>query len=487
MSDEVFRLYLAEGSKAYQKTIFDIVKIFAPHFEWAETPSDGAIIAISEKSVGFEVNFAGNAYHVVGEDSSHNDQRRALKVLLYQLFQKHLQAPKSHWGILTGLRPTKVVHRFWDEGQNAEQIKERLVKDFLVDEEKADLLIQVTDLQRPYLSTNTEAERKVSIYVGIPFCPTKCLYCSFPSFTLPKPQLLECYQTNLLREIGAVGGKLREQGFQVETVYVGGGTPTTLSAEQLQRLLEGIWQAFGQDGLKEFTVEAGRPDTITREKLQVLHQWSVDRISINPQTMWEPTLEVIGRKHTVADILEQFNQAKAIGFKAINMDLIIGLPWERAEHFQYTLEQIDKLQPENLTVHTLALKRASRLHLEQQELENDEAAVEEMHNVLQKWLPHTRYQPYYLYRQKQMIAQLENVGYCLPGLESLYNIQMMEERQHIIGIGVGSASKYIHTADWTLDSTFNPKDLLLYNERIEEIIAKKMTKIADLGSSYERN
>lgn len=485
MSAELFQLYLPPESKAYQRSIFDVVRIFCPQFTWAKEAEGHPYIQVIEGPEGrLQLNYNGTIYPVFSSSLQPNEQKRALKTALYQICRQQFQAAESHWGILTGIRPTKVVHRFWEAGLSAEAIIKRLINDYLLDQEKAELLLEVTQLQRPYLHTTEEARRLVSIYVGIPFCPTKCLYCSFPSFTLPRPQLLEDYLHNLEREITAVGQLLKEQGYQIETIYIGGGTPTTLSTAQLDQLLAVIWQSLGSKGFREFTVEAGRPDTITAEKLQTLRKWSVGRISINPQTMWEPTLERIGRKHTVSDILEKYDMARAAGFEAINMDLIIGLPQERLEQFQYTLEQISHLQPENLTVHTLALKRASRLKLEQQEVQSDEKAAEDMHRYLTQWLSHQAYTPYYLYRQKQMIAQLENVGYTLRGHESLYNIQMMEERQHIIGLGVGSASKYIHPDDWTLDTVNNPKDLLLYNERIEEIIQKKKAKLMALSADF---
>lgn len=481
MSAEGFKLYLPIESKNYQRVIFDVVRIFCPHFVWAQEAEGYPYIRVIEGPDGrLMLDFNGTIYPITCPSLEPNEQKRALKAALYQICRQTFQAADSHWGILTGIRPTKVVHRFWDAGLTEGEIIRRLTNDYLVDQEKADLLVEVTQRQRPYLHSAEIARRLVSIYISIPFCPTKCLYCSFPSFTLPRPQLLETYLQNLELEIAAVGQMLQEQGYQVETVYMGGGTPTTLSADQLDHLLAAIWQFLGQNGFAEFTVEAGRPDTITYAKLHILRKWSVNRISINPQTMWEPTLSLIGRKHTVEDILEKYQMARETGFEAINMDLIIGLPQEQLEQFQYTLEQIHALQPENLTVHTLAVKRASRLKMEQQDIKSDETAVETMHCYLKKWLKHEVYEPYYLYRQKQMVAQLENVGYTLKGHESLYNIQMMEERQHIIGLGVGAASKYIHPADWTLDTVNNPKDLLLYNERIAEIIQKKKAKLTAL-------
>ncbi len=236
--------------------------------------------------------------------------------------------------------------------------------------------------------------------------------------------------------------------------------------------MEGVQLHFHPDRLAEFTVEAGRPDTITSEKLQLLHDFGVGRISINPQSFSQRTLERIGRRHTVQEIFDVYALAREVGFDSINMDLITGLPGEQAEDFCHSLQQIARLQPENLTVHTLAVKRTAALRT--MELESQSTVVQEMEQQLQQWLKGQAYVPYYLYRQKHMIGDQENVGYCLPGKESLYNIQMMEERQTILGLGVGSTSKFVNPADWTLHQVSNPKDLYYYNERIAELIEKKL-------------
>ena len=292
------------------------------------------------------------------------------------------------------------------------------------------------------------------------------------SFCLPKAPLQETYLTNLLSECQVIGTWLETHAISVQTLYIGGGTPTSLSAFQLERLLEGVQLHFHPDRLAEFTVEAGRPDTITSEKLQLLYDFGVGRISINPQSFSQRTLERIGRRHTVQEIFDVYALAREVGFDSINMDLITGLPGEQAEDFCHSLQQIARLQPENLTVHTLAVKRTAALRT--MELESQSTVVQEMEQQLQQWLKGQAYVPYYLYRQKHMIGDQENVGYCLPGKESLYNIQMMEERQTILGLGVGSTSKFVNPADWTLHQVSNPKDLYYYNERIAELIEKKL-------------
>ncbi|MBQ2035672.1 MAG: coproporphyrinogen dehydrogenase HemZ, partial [Peptococcaceae bacterium] len=307
-------------------------------------------------------------------------------------------------------------------------------------------------------------------------------YCYFPAFSLPKPKLQEEYLTNLLRECQAVGEALKNSGRQIQTVYIGGGTPTSLSEPQLARLLEGVQRYLGGESLAEFTVEAGRPDTITREKLQILHDYKAGRISINPQSFLQKTLDAIGRRHSVDAIYEVYDMARQVGFDSINMDLITGLTGETEDDFAYSLEQIARLKPENVTVHTLAIKRTARLALNQFS-DAQSRIVEAMHKRMNQWLGGTGYVPYYLYRQKHMIGDQENTGYCLPGKESLYNILMMEERQTIFGLGVGSTSKYVNTADWTLTQSSNPKDLIFYNQRIDEIIDKKIEKIREMGKT----
>lgn len=482
MSAEGFQqIYLSPKNKPYQRILLDVLRIFRPDFQWAKQAENYPYIDVLEDASGrLSLDFNGHIYPVDCQSLQANEQKRALKVALYTICRQIYQAPDNPWGILTNIRPTKIVHRFFDRGLTAEDINRRLTEDFLLSPQKAALLLQVSESERCYLHTAEEAKRLVSVYISIPFCPTKCLYCSFPSFTIPKPKLLEDYLAKLHQEITVVGDLLKNQGYQVESVYIGGGTPTVLNAKQLDNLLQSIWQAFGQKGFREFSVEAGRPDTIDREKLRVLRENLVGRISINPQTMWEPTLGLIGRHHTTADVLEKYQLAREAGFAVINMDLILGLPQENLVQLQYTLAKIHDLQPENLTIHTLAQKRASRLTMEKQSVQNDNTTVQAMADYVWEWLAGEKYTPYYLYRQKQMIAPLENIGYTLPGYASLYNIQMMEERQHILGLGVGAASKYIHVDDWTLETVNNPKDVLLYLERIDEIIGKKIAKLQAL-------
>ncbi len=466
------QFYFIAEEDTYRETILDVIRIFEPAFQWAahEQAGEPLRLACGAEEWTVQIGRQTVCFSVKGLDE--NQRRRLLKQQIYLVLCEQGQTQVHPWGIVTGVRPTKIARRYRERGLSSAATKQTLQKEYLLSEEKADLLLEVIERQRPFLPTKQEATQGVSVYLSIPFCPTRCAYCSFPSFCLPKAPLQETYLTNLLSECQVIGTWLEAHAISVQTLYIGGGTPTSLSAFQLERLLEGVQLHFHPDRLAEFTVEAGRPDTITSEKLQLLYDFGVGRISINPQSFSQRTLERIGRRHTVQEIFDVYALAREVGFDSINMDLITGLPGEQAEDFCHSLQQIARLQPENLTVHTLAVKRTAALRT--MELESQSTVVQEMEQQLQQWLKGQAYVPYYLYRQKHMIGDQENVGYCLPGKESLYNIQMMEERQTILGLGVGSTSKFVNPADWTLHQVSNPKDLYYYNERIAELIEKKL-------------
>lgn len=471
---------LQPDSAAYRQGIFDVIRIFEPAFEWSEPGEAVNEISVICNPRQWIVGIGHDQITFSVENLDENQCRKQLKQKVYQYFLA--QYGGAHpWGIMTGIRPTKIVHRYRDAGLTGEALKQTILEEYFIDEEKADLLVEVTERQRPMLHTPEEAKHTVSIYLSIPFCPTRCSYCSFPAFCLPKPQLQAQYLENLIAECKAVGEALEHHNVQIQTVYIGGGTPSSLSASQMDQLLHGVRTHLGKN-LKEFTVEAGRPDTITQEKLQLMHDYGVGRISINPQTFSQQSLNRIGRKHTVDDIFNVYQIARQIGFDSINMDLIAGLPEETVADFEHSLMQISRLKPENVTVHTLAIKRTAKL--ERTQFDDAQAnIVKDMYATLHQWLKQEAYVPYYLYRQKQMIGDMENTGYCLPGKESLYNIQMMEERQTIFGLGVGSSSKYVNPSDWTLIQNNNPKDLFFYHERIHDIIAKKIAYISNAFSN----
>ena len=447
---------------------------------------------IEERQNGIEVNirlqsWQGKVWESKEQDkeildSRYNSEdwprrcRERIRLAVLKLLSQIFSLPERPWGILMGVRPTKVVHRLLDKGFTSEEILPRLQENYGLSWEKAQLVSQVAASQRPFLLSPREAKQKISIYVGIPFCPTRCLYCSFPAYSLEKNKnLVEPFFRALLREVEALGAFVQANELEVETVYLGGGTPTSLAAKQLEELLRYLNNYFSANQSREFTVEAGRPDTIDQEKLQVMFQAGVNRLSINPQSMNDKTLETIGRQHSVKDVWQAFQGAKELGFPIINMDIILGLPGEGLEEVRQTLEQIKKLRPENLTCHTMAIKRASLLkeRLSAIQLASEEQ-VEAMLDLVDKSTQEMGLLPYYLYRQRYILGNLENVGYTMPGQESIYNIQMMEERQTVIALGGGSVSKLIYPPQWKVERHFNPKCPRTYAEQIEGIIKEKL-------------
>lgn len=407
-----------------------------------------------------------------------NQLKRLVKLAVFRVLAE-CTGKRPPWGILTGIRPTKVVHRLLDAGWQAEEIRRHLVEDYELNLDKADLLLAVTGRHRCYLPDAAKALQQISIYIGIPFCPTRCAYCSFPAYPLGRwGHLVEGFLTALLKEIEVLGEKAKAEGFGIQTIYIGGGTPTSLNDVQLERLLKAVRKAFITDAEAEYTLEAGRPDTITGSKLELAKKYGVNRVSINPQSMNQHTLRAIGRDHTPGEIVAAVQAARDAGINLINMDLIAGLPGETPEDFRHTLETVAGINPENLTVHTLAVKRASSIkeNREQYPLPGEEE-VRTMLDMAQKAAAAMEMHPYYMYRQKQMVGLLENIGYARKGCECLYNIQIIEERQTVLALGAGAGSKFVRPADWTLDSIYNPKDPQNYIERIDELIARKVDKL----------
>lgn len=376
------------------------------------------------------------------------------------------------WGTLTGVRPVKQVLERMEAGESKESIDTFLQQEYYCSEEKRALSLAVAKKEKELLE-KIDYKNSYSLYLGIPFCPTTCLYCSFTSYPLSKfGQQTGAYVEALKREIEA-GAKLMSHK-RLATVYFGGGTPTALSAEELRDVIRTVKDFFPVEQAAEWTVEAGRPDSITTEKLQMLYEEQVSRISINPQTMNQKTLDVIGRCHTTEDICNAYEEARRIGFDNINMDLIIGLTGENAEDVEETLRQIGKMSPDSVTVHTLALKRAARLNIEREQYEGKEAVqVGDMLAASVRFAKENGYAPYYLYRQKNMEENLENVGYARPGKEGLYNILIMEEKHSILAFGAGGATKLVLSDGERIERSENVKSLKDYLERTDEMIARK--------------
>lgn len=359
--------------------------------------------------------------------------------MLYQILSE-ITGLRSPWGLLTGIRPIKKLQPLLRAGNSKEKIIQMLSERYWVSPEKLELVYQTAMVQEPLLTRTPK--RTVSLYVSIPFCPTRCSYCSFVSHSVEQARsLIPDYVKYLCRELAVWGDLVQSLGLTIDTVYFGGGTPTAISTDQLEQVLEAVETHFDLSYLREYCVEAGRPDTITLEKMQMLRAHHVNRISVNPQTMQDAVLETIGRKHTTAQTVEAFRIARMAGFDNINMDLIAGLPGDTPEGFHDTLDQILGLQPDSITVHALTLKRAANLFA---------TGATQVHNPVAQMveesihrLPTNGYAPYYMYRQKNTIDNQENVGYARPGKESLYNILIMDETQCIIGAGCGASTKIV--------------------------------------------
>lgn len=362
----------------------------------------------------------------------------------------------SPWGTLTGIRPVKKAIMLFENTNSEEKTKRTLTENYLVSDNKADVSLSVMRAEKDLvkrLEDNT-----VSLYISIPFCPTRCKYCSFVSQSIERAQkLLPAYTDCLCEELKLLGEMLKRTGKRVLTAYMGGGTPTTLSAEQLGQVLSAVRDSFDLSALREFTVEAGRPDTITAEKLNVLSSFNIDRISINPQTMNDKTLERIGRKHTSEQLYNAYDLARKAGFSNINMDLIAGLEGETLGDFEYTLSKVLDMAPDSVTVHALAIKRAAALSAFGESALEGGAEATKMVELSQTALPQAGYRPYYLYRQKNMIGNLENVGYAKKGKECLYNVFIMGEYQTIAAAGAGAVGKYVDAQSGRIERIFNFK------------------------------
>lgn len=408
---------------------------------------------------------------------SKKELHEAFKCTLYTKLSAQLNKTLP-WGYLTGVRPSKIAYTLLEKGADREQILEAFTKKHLVSEKKAQLALQVAQTEKSILE-KMDYKNGYSLYIGIPFCPTTCLYCSFTSYSLAAYQSkVQPYLEALLKEMKYVSEAMR--GRRLDTVYFGGGTPTTLSAGQLDMLLTELERQFDLSACRELTVEAGRPDSITYEKLCVLKAHDVDRISINPQTMNQQTLDLIGRRHTVEQIEEAFALAGKAGLDNINMDMILGLPGENKEMVQHTLEKIKALAPESLTVHSLAIKRAAALNIWREkylDLQMDNS--DEIVSMAADYAHQMGHQPYYMYRQKNMAGNFENVGYSKPGLECIYNILIMEEKQTIIAMGAGASTKIVFQNETEggqagrIERIENVKDVTNYIQRIDEMIERK--------------
>lgn len=408
--------------------------------------------------------------HICVEGMERKLVKNQLKQLIYRMISEYT-GKSLPWGTLTGIRPTKIPMAMLEQGSSNVEIAQYMRSTYLCSREKTALAVSIANQEKAILK-GVDYLQGYSLYVGIPFCPSICLYCSFSSSPIKQwEKRVDEYLEALFKELRFLGDAYGYR--RLDTIYVGGGTPTTLTADQLERLMNCIEENFSYENLKELTVEAGRPDSVTPEKFQVLKKHGVTRVSVNPQTMNQKTLDVIGRKHTVEQTKEAFLMARKAGFDNINMDLIVGLPGETIEEVRHTMEELRTLDPDSITIHSLAIKRAARLALfrekyQEMGLENSQ---EIMDLTYRSCVEQGAY-PYYMYRQKNMAGNFENVGYAKTGKAGLYNILMMEERQTILAAGAGGAAKFVFSPD-RIERVENVKDVAQYISRIDEMIERK--------------
>ena len=401
-------------------------------------------------------------------------RRQLLQQSLYKAALEHLPVTPP-WGALAGVRPTKLTTKHLLAGGTEQSARALLKNTYYVTPPRQELALSCS--KSTVKAANLLQEQDLSLYIGIPFCPTRCAYCSFVSRTVGKnTSLMEPYLQTLLKELEVTGRLLKESGKTVRTVYIGGGTPTTLTDEQLQLLMAGIRTHIDLSRCIEFTVEGGRPDTLTAQKLQTIRRMGADRMSINPQTMIDSVLRASGRPHSADDVEKRYFEAVEAGFKAINMDLIAGLPTDTVEGFCASLDRVAALNPANITVHTLALKKGADLFEKRENLPNHEE-VSRMVEYANTRLAALGYKPYYLYRQKYMSGSFENVGWSRDGLDCLYNIYMMEEVHTIISLGGGGMNK-VNLPDGTLQRFHNPKFPEQYIEQANSVLAQKQELFA---------
>jgi coproporphyrinogen dehydrogenase HemZ len=474
-----FKIYL--NDMKYRFDVYHIVNVFYGNeiLEFTNEQECSLHIEINADHIIINGNFKAFSKDV------HSTVKEELKKAVFEYLAKETEI-KHPWGILNGIRPSKIALELINEGKSNDEIISFFYEHFYASREKAELCIQIAALEKKFVNSESH---KISVYIGMPFCPTRCIYCSFTSNTIAKcSKLIEPYIAALKCEIRAVTDYIKKSNLKLQCVYFGGGTPTSINDTQFEDLMNFIYKTLVLDSdIEEFTVECGRPDSITANKLEAMKKNKVDRISINPQTMNDNTLKLIGRTHSVSEVIRKFELARSIGFDNINMDIIVGLPWERTLQIQNTCHEIEKLSPDSITVHGLSIKRGSQLHEEMLKNKLIKIAPQsELINMYQQ----TSYlakklnmHPYYMYRQKNMVGNMENVGYCTDYKEGIYNIQMIEERQSIVACGAGAVSKIVFLKENRFERQFNVKDVREYINRVDEMIEKKCKLLDTLYST----
>ena len=471
------------NQKEFEYDAYTLLKAFFPkeevqmfYVQEEEVPADLEYLISIEYGEQVHIRIQWGDTLLEGQETYEQTEDRKirknkLKQVLYKLLSQ-LTGQTLPWGNLTGIRPTKIAMGLIESGMSNIQTAEYMRNTYFTSKEKTALAITIANRERELLK-DIDYEKGYSLNVGIPFCPSICLYCSFSSSPLQRwKDQVDAYLDALLKELDFISEAMKDR--TLDTIYIGGGTPTTLEPEQLERLLEHINARFPVYQVKEYTVEAGRPDSITREKLQAIRKFPVTRISVNPQTMNEGTLELIGRRHTVEDTRHAFALARECGFDNINMDIIVGLPGEQKEDVGHTLEEIKKLDPDSLTVHSLAVKRAARLNMFKEQYEEMEFINnQKIMDMAMKYAYECQMGPYYLYRQKNMCGNLENIGYAKVDKAGIYNILIMEEKQSILAAGAGASTKFVFQNGERIERAENVKDVANYISRIDEMIERK--------------
>lgn len=453
----------------YRYDVYQMFNIYYPLEEIKFEEEGEYIVNIDENKVSFSYkDFFKES--LLGENIKEDIKRLIFSSL------RDLTGDYYPWGILVGIRPSKIALKYLEEGKSDEEIVSIFNTKHLASEDKARLCIEVAKKEKE--SVNKD-EKNIAIYIGMAFCPTRCFYCSFTANPIGgNKKLVNPYLEALTYEIKEMKKYVDERGLKIESVYFGGGTPTAVDNKEFESIMKEIYTAFVYErNILEFTVECGRPDSITLEKLETMKKYETTRISINPQTMNDDTLKMIGRGHTSKDVIDKFNLARDLGFKDINMDMIIGLPGEGIKEAKHTAEQILKLKPDSLTVHGLSLKRASILYenfiLKKGIQIKKQEELSSMYEVSRELANKLDIKPYYMYRQKNMVGNMENLGYSKEGKECLYNIQMIEDKQTIIALGADAVSKVVFLEENRIERFGNVKDIREYTSRIKEMVEEK--------------
>ncbi|MBP1574358.1 MAG: coproporphyrinogen dehydrogenase HemZ [Oscillospiraceae bacterium] len=447
-------------------------------FEVADIPAEDFIYTgVFGDEISVRIKMDGKDLSAKAETSE--GKAAKMEYLLYEILSE-ITGLKPKWGTLTGIRPVKLALQMMDKGISADEVRRRFKEERLVSDEKLDLLLSTAEHEQAIRALSKP--ESVSMYISIPFCPSRCSYCSFTSHAIEKAaKLIPQYVDLLCEELRDTAVLMEELGLRLETVYMGGGTPTVLTPEQLDRVLSTARSSFDFGGVRELTVEAGRPDTITPGKLEVMKKNGVDRISINPQTMDDGVLELIGRKHTAKDVVDAFYMARSFGFDNINMDLISGLPGDDFDKFRKTIDSVLELEPENITLHTLTVKRSANLAGDAQKMLS--RSVDEMNEHAFRCFDEAGYYPYYLYRQKGTVEALENTGFCKPGKEGIYNVFIMDETHSILATGAGGVTKLKDPHGPKIERIFNFKFPYEYIDRFD-LMNERKEQVKDF---YERH